>query len=373
MQSTNLNLKLTDVNGSNLVSKNSKMSLETYLKTRLYESVPVETKKIKIKEEDFEIPEYSDYMSLSKNNYNVSQLKRICRFYKLKVSGNKHEIIFRIYNYLKYSNNATSIQKIARKFLVRNLCYMKGPAIINRELCVNSEDFASLDDIKEIPFAQFFSFVEKRDNKDTNPHIYGFDICSLYNYLMKNKNNSKNPYTRNPFPHTLIVRLRRIMRYTKIIGIPFTVNFEQESEQQDLSTEQLFQQRVHNLFQKIDELGYYTNSSWFTDLCVNQCRTFIKELHDIWSYRMNLTSEVQRRIIPPHGNPFASSHINFFHLNHNTEAQIKEKCITIMERFVTSAIAQEDRYLGTSQVLMALTLCSADAAQAMPWLFHSVM
>ena len=49
MQSTNLNLKLTDVNGSNLVSKNSKMSLETYLKTRLYESVPVETKKIKLR------------------------------------------------------------------------------------------------------------------------------------------------------------------------------------------------------------------------------------------------------------------------------------------------------------------------------------
>ena len=43
---------------------------------------------------------------------------------------------------------------------------------------------------------------------------------------------------------------------------------------------------------------------------------------------MNLTSEVQRRIIPPHV-PFASSHINFFHLNHNTEAQIKENALLL--------------------------------------------
>ena len=373
MLSPNLNVKLTNVNGNITTSKNAKMSLETYLKTRLYENVPVAAKKIKIKEENFEIPEYNDYMCLSENNYNVSQLKRICRFYKLKVSGNKHEIIFRIYNYLKYSNNAANIQKLVRGFLVRNLCYMKGPAVIKRDMCVNSDDFATLDDIKEIPFAQFFSLVEKRDNKDTNPHIYGFDICSLYNYLMKNKNNSQNPYTRNAFPHTLIIRLRRIMRYTKILGIPFTIKFDQENEQQNLNAQQLFHQRVQSLFQKIDELGYYTNSTWFTDLSMNQCRTFLKELHDIWAYRLNLTPDIQRRIIPPHGNPFAGNNVNIFHLNHNNLERMKDTCLTIMERFVTSAHAQEDRYLGTSHILMALTLCSADAAQAMPWLFQSVV
>ena len=37
----------------------------------------------------FKVPTFDQYEYLLENNYNCSQLKNICRFYKLKISGNK--------------------------------------------------------------------------------------------------------------------------------------------------------------------------------------------------------------------------------------------------------------------------------------------
>ena len=39
--------------------------------------------------EEFEVLGYKNYDDIVNKNYNVSQLKSMCRFYKQKVSGNK--------------------------------------------------------------------------------------------------------------------------------------------------------------------------------------------------------------------------------------------------------------------------------------------
>ena len=51
---------------------------------------------------------------------------------------------------------------------------MHGPAYINRSLCTNQTDFFTMNDLKNIPINQFFSF------KDQDGFIYGFNIISLY-------------------------------------------------------------------------------------------------------------------------------------------------------------------------------------------------
>ena len=70
-------------------------------------------------EENFIIPEYGEEDMLIRFNYNVQQLKKICRFYKLTLSGNKPVLIHRIYNYLKFSSAAILIQKVFRNTLLR--------------------------------------------------------------------------------------------------------------------------------------------------------------------------------------------------------------------------------------------------------------
>ena len=81
----------------------TKLSPKTFLKNYIYDDITENVKKSKkkIKMEEFEIPVYEEFDDLVKKNYNVSQLKSISRKFGQKVSGNKKELIFNLYNYLK--------------------------------------------------------------------------------------------------------------------------------------------------------------------------------------------------------------------------------------------------------------------------------
>ena len=103
---------------------NKKVSPKSYIKHHIYESVPIiKKRKKKVSSDNFTIPTYKEYYLLLELNYNVSQLKTICKNYKLKVSGNKQEKIHRIYNFLKFSYYTTKIQKLYRGYLMRKYIY----------------------------------------------------------------------------------------------------------------------------------------------------------------------------------------------------------------------------------------------------------
>ena len=57
-------------------------------------------KKIKMDDDDFTVPSFSQYQDLLKYNYKLQQLKTICKEYKLKLSGNKNELLNRIFIFL---------------------------------------------------------------------------------------------------------------------------------------------------------------------------------------------------------------------------------------------------------------------------------
>ena len=67
----------------------------------------------KVTDHQFTIPTFDNYMFLEINNYRIAQLKEICRHYKLKLGGNKDELTFRIFNYLRLSKSAIKIQRFA--------------------------------------------------------------------------------------------------------------------------------------------------------------------------------------------------------------------------------------------------------------------
>ena len=60
------------------------------------------------------IPNINNYEDLLKYNYNVKQLKQIAKEYKLKLTGNKSQLISRIYSYLHLSKLIIKVQKIIR-------------------------------------------------------------------------------------------------------------------------------------------------------------------------------------------------------------------------------------------------------------------
>ena len=114
--------------------------------------------RVKIKDDNFEILTPNNYTNLKRYNYNVKQLKTMCKHYKIALKGNKHDIQLRLYNHLKLYIHATMIQKTWRGHLVRKINKLRGLEIFNKECC-NNQDFVTLEDIKSIPYLQFFSFV----------------------------------------------------------------------------------------------------------------------------------------------------------------------------------------------------------------------
>jgi hypothetical protein len=64
----------------------------------------------KIADENLSILTVNNYNELTETNYNMPQLKTIAKFYKLKISGNKKELINRIFVFLHLSYYIIKIQ-----------------------------------------------------------------------------------------------------------------------------------------------------------------------------------------------------------------------------------------------------------------------
>ena len=95
--------KKANFNYKNKYSLPKGISHKTFLKEKIYDTIiSSKKKKIKMSSDEFSIPEMNEYNLLLKYNYTCQQLSQMCKYYKQKVSGNKNEKIFRLYNYLKY-------------------------------------------------------------------------------------------------------------------------------------------------------------------------------------------------------------------------------------------------------------------------------
>jgi hypothetical protein len=143
----------------------------------------------------------------------------------------------------------------------------------------------------------------------------------------------------------------------------------------ELTPQQATDARILEVFQDINKLGNYADSDWFSRLSHPQHIWFIQELYDIWAYRAELSAQVKMQICPPYGQIFPSV-TNSILLMHEMRTapfeRVREVCISTCERLVRSGLTEDDRYLGASYVLSALTLVSPRAREALPWLYQSV-
>lgn len=320
----------------------------------------------KISEQEFTIPKFKEYYYLNKYNYTLQQLKIIAKEYKLKVSGNKQQLTTRILSFLFFSNNAIKLQSIARMYLQKKYNMFHGPAFKNRSICVNTFDFLSMEDLKEIPYYQFFSY---KDNDDGL--IYGFDLLSLYNLLYKSIGTIKNPFNRKPLIMNVLNDFRSLIRLSRLFKTPIITDIKDDEHIQEINQEQSVETRTITLFHNIDLLGNYSQSEWFESLNRQQLNKLMRELLDIWQYRAPLTIETKRAICPPIGNPFINFNFNYIQ-NLDNLNEIKKHVLNVLEKFVNSGIDRDSKALGAFYVLGALTLVNTDAAIALPWLYQAV-
>lgn len=320
----------------------------------------------KISDEDLVIPTTETRNILNQFNYNGKQLKCFAKHYKLKQSGNKNEIFTRIYNYLFLSQHIIRIQSLFRGNVWRLYLKSHGPAYKKRNMCVNDTDFLTMEPLGEIPLNQFFSYKDKDD------FVYGFDSVSLFNLNKKIffHRETRNPYNRSPIPKNTILRLKRMIRLSKVLKCPIDIEIKDESTP---ASEKDAQTRCLDLFHAIDAMGHYTDASWFLSLNLRNLRRLIRELTEIWNYRANIPIQMRRQICPPHGDPFRDlRYADLFTMEGESVREEQQKMVlTVLERLVYSGTNDENKSLGAYYVLGSLTLVHPGAATTMPWLYES--
>jgi hypothetical protein len=307
------------------------------------------------------IPLFNQYTYLLKYNYNIAQLKSFALQYKLNVTGTKQQLTTNIYTYLYLSNSVVKIQKIIRGCLQRKYNAFHGPGFNNRSGCTNTFDFLTMENLKDIPNEQFFSY------KDEDKFMYGFDILSLYNLIYKCDGLIKNPFTQKIISSSVVNDLRSLLRLSHVLKINICTEIKDVT--QDITYEKSIELRALSLFQNIDALGNYSNPSWFMNLNRNELIKMLRNLIDIWTYRASLTIEVKKAICPPLGNPFNRIY-NYDCLENLND--VRKYILEILEKFVNTGINKDNKCLGAYYVLSSLTLVSDDAATSLPWLFQAV-
>lgn len=348
---------------------------------------------------------FDEYMKnpLILKKFKIYQLKIIAKKLNLHITGKKIILIQRIEEHYIKTYLAIKLQKIYRGYIVRESIILKGPALRNRDLCVNKNDGYSLEPINEIPYQRFYSY---RDSKN---FVYGFDIIFLIIEL------KKKGKILNPFSMSLIddSNVRNILKIEKVIkqsysyildkeeleilnsnrfnnnnnNYPVRINSNQQNthirfeetiiiNQNELTELKLkmdelrlmsITQRIENLFIEIDLLGNYTTSEWFKNLTHLELSRLFNCLYDIWHFRARLSTEVKKKIC----------HLNDLFLMNNsriyTNETVREHCIFVMENMIHYGVDREHKQLGALHVLSALTVVSIPARISMNWLYEAII
>jgi len=320
-------------------------------------------KKYKIDNNDFYILNFDEYENIQTINYNVKQLKDMCKYYKLKISGNKQELSSRLYLFLHDSYYIIKIQSYFRKYLCKLSISLRGPALFDKGLSTNQCDFYTFDNINNL---SFFNFVSWREDNN----IFSFDLCSLHELIKScNKSKLQNPYNRNHISNKIINIIKQITRLNSIHGEKVIIA---QNDNENIITINTFNNKIMDICLRIDSLGNYTDVNWFKSLGRRQLIKFINVLHDIWNYRAQIPEDVKREICSPTGNPFSFLNINYNYLCECDILNLKILFVKIIDNFINKGINDSSSSVGAMYVLSALTLVNSSTANALPWLFQSV-
>lgn len=248
---------------------------------------------------------------------------------------------------------ASRVGPVWRRWLARRA----GPLLRFREESNNPYDFFSSDPVEEIPLRDFVSFVDAGKG-------YIMDIksaVSLLEHAAKSSETPVNPFNRAPLP---AVFKSRVARHGK------TAHWESLAASAVAgaggpsagSSETL---AITDTFRSMEDLGYYTDPEWFTELSRLQLQRMYLELADIWYHRAGLSGADRNRIVPLPANPFTTPVATVLVMQ---QRALRPVLLKTCQLLVSSASARGDRQTGVMYVLGVLAMVSAGASAAYPWL-----
>ena len=262
------------------------------------------------------------------------------------------------------SATTRSLQAAARKiqkwWLLKNgirLFFQRGPAFLNRELCNNETEIATLEPLDTIKRDYFF--IIKEAGK-----FWGFDIRALLIHY-EQSGRLTNIYTTVPCDNHIVEAFRK--RLDTLRRWKYALTFEST---ETLTLKQSWNLRVLDMCLRLDMLGYRIATQWFSDLSVFDQRKLYLTLFQLWDRELDLTDEKRLQLVPDYLSPTNK----LFKWNPETTItkteldSIRRTNLNIIERLISSASQQSDKTLAAMYTVMALSRVSYNCREAYPWL-----
>ena len=366
-------------------------------------------RKIYIKENTRHI-ELIDYIENSKlDTYPLPRINASLEYYKI-IKTNTHSQFLQAINnidklesffiiLIKASQNMNKIiilQRFIKKSLINYKLKLYGPAINDRNVCVNDSDFFTLDEIKDIPNDEFFSF------EDEKKFIYGFHIDSItqlvfksdehyfeqFKKKIKNKQIIINNNSINLCYHQFIKLLCNHYNKIKVLN-PYTrflidnntklkiITLYAKKEYDDnkitntsdvilpMDIKLLVKNKCLEIFQKMDLYGYQTDINWLYNQNTTILKIFYKKLALLWNFEFGLNHEGRYKIAQ-------TTHIfNNFHdimTSRNDKYNLLDKILEPVNIMVSNGESEPDRQNGCIIILYALAFINNRCVLANPWL-----
>ena len=225
---------------------------------------------------------------------------------------------------------------------------------------MNDTELYSFDPLSSIPQLYFISFA------DSHKTVWSFDIRTLA-HSMGTGLQTINPYTREPISASTKEFVHRRIAWLRMRGYQI-----RHLAEDILTPEQIWNQRVLDVFLKIEALGYYASCDWFHQLRVYDHVYLYRKLLDLWMWRLELTDAQREEIVPGWR---GAAPLFPFHPEVNLEKSRswwQRTNLAILEALVGRAPGREQQKLGAMYVLMGLVQVSRAAAAALPWVVELV-
>lgn len=255
------------------------------------------------------------------------------------------------------------LQKVWRCWSARQRFHRQGPAANAISLAANQTEVYSLEALETIPKSFFFSFADDKKN------IWAFDIRSL-SHLVTEGNEIVNPYTRGSIDSATLKKIHDRIVWLRQRKFPILY-----ATGENMTQEQIWNQKVLDVFFKMEALGYRASCRWFDDMSLTDHMTFFRRIHRLWFYQLGLTAFEKEAIVPGYNagmtKLFRQTPDKLESQNHDLRWWRRANLNLILE-FITRSPQKAQQGLGALYVLMALVQVVPEASDAYPWIMESL-
>jgi len=233
-----------------------------------------------------------------------------------------------------------------------------GPCTFAVEAAENESDLLTLETVKSIPLTYRFSYI------DTN-NAWIFDI-RFFIQLLHHGNELKNPFNQTPLTQGVITLLQKRIEILRTRGQPIIY-----LESGVLSPEQIWNQKVLDVFLKMNSLGFPVNIIWFDLMTVLTHERFYTHLYNLWNHHLQLSDEQKELMVPGHSSgraPLFRWTPEVLTAGPRELKWWRKLTLNLMKSFLERGQDPVTQNSNALTILTSLASCHRYVAEAFPWL-----